>query len=310
MCQKRLSILICSINRRKELFNRLMYRLTPQMDKHVEVLFETDDGQQTIGAKRNKLIRRSSGDYLAFVDDDDLVSFDYVSKILEAVESSPDCCGIEGIITFRGENDALFCHSIKYQNWSSKDGVYYRSPNHLNPVSRKIAKKVKFPFKNNREDRSYADAIYPFLKTEVYIEEPIYFYLCEKGSGLRSKGPYEKNKMTVNGDFDIRAKLSITNLNGSAAGVTIDDSVFGFEGGKSRSMFVEGDVFKGVSIKYPTIKYIREGRPFYFRIIRKGKDMSFHINNNHMLSVKYGKDKVNIAFRQMRSNMKVLKVDS
>jgi len=272
-------------------------------------LVETDNGQQTIGAKRNKLVRKSSGDYISFIDDDDLVSFDYISKILEAVESNPDCCGIEGIVTFHGDNPTLFCHSVKYQNWSDKNGVYYRSPNHLNPVSRKIAKKVKFPFKNNREDRAYANDIYPFLKTEVYIEEPIYFYLCEKGGGLKKSGPYEKNKITVNGDFEVRAKLSITNLKGSAAGVTIDNSVFGFEGGKSRSMFVEGDVFKGISIKYPTVKYIRDGKPFYFRIVRKGKDMSFYINNNHMLSVQYKKEKVNIAFRQMRSNMKVLKVE-
>jgi len=41
----------------------------------------------TIGAKRNQLLHRAKGDYVAFVDDDDLVSSDYVNKVLSAVST-------------------------------------------------------------------------------------------------------------------------------------------------------------------------------------------------------------------------------
>jgi glycosyltransferase involved in cell wall biosynthesis len=152
--------------------------LDPQITEEVEVIVNIDDGQLSIGDKRNALLEMATGDYIAFVDDDDMVRTNYVRCILEAIQQNPDCVGIEGVITFNGnmQQGRKFIHSLQYRSWFEKDGVYYRNPNHLSPVKREHALKVKFPSKNHGEDHDYSTALLPFLNTEVYIKGPIYHY--------------------------------------------------------------------------------------------------------------------------------------
>ena len=178
---KKLSILICSLASRADKLQRLMNVLQPQINDSVELLVKTDNGEMPIGKKRNLLLEEASGAYIAFVDDDDLVSEDYVKKILEALESNPDCCGIQGIITFQGQGPRMFIHSLKYKEWFEQNNIYYRCPNHLNPVKREIALQVKFPETNFGEDKDYSTRLFPFLKEERFISGVVYHYLYEKG---------------------------------------------------------------------------------------------------------------------------------
>lgn len=178
---KKLSILICSMSSRVDKLNKLMNVLSPQVNDDVEILIKTDDGEIQIGKKRNLLLEEASGDYVCFVDDDDLVSTDYVSKILEATKNNPDCCGLQGIITFQGQCPRMFIHSLQYKEWFEKNNIYYRCPNHLNPIKREIALKVKFPESNFGEDKDFSVRVLPLLKTESFISGVIYHYLYEKG---------------------------------------------------------------------------------------------------------------------------------
>lgn len=172
-----LSILICSLTSRHKTLNELVVELKRQKTDRVEILAEIDGGQITTGAKRNLLLERAQGDYIAFVDDDDMVSEDYVEKILKAIETRPDCCGIEGIITFEKRQESrLFIHSLQHKEWFEMDKVYYRCPNHLSPVKRELALQTGFPDKTIGEDRDYSLRLLSLLKTEVYIDGPIYFY--------------------------------------------------------------------------------------------------------------------------------------
>ncbi len=175
---KRLSILICSIEERKNFLDKLLSVLMDQLVDELEILVETDNREMTTGAKRNILLERATGDYIAFVDDDDMVSDDYVSKILKAIESNPDCCGMEGL-TFREntEKGQKFIHSIKYDEWFRIGNIFLRCPNHLNPVKRELALQVKFPDQCYREDYDYSKRLRPLLKTETIVEGPIYYYL-------------------------------------------------------------------------------------------------------------------------------------
>lgn len=184
---KKLSILICSIKSREKLLQNLIEKLEKQITDDVEILVEVDNGKITTGAKRNILLGRARGDYITFVDDDDSVSDDYVSKILGAIKTSPDCCGIEGEITHmkkvgRGRHAIRkrfvqkFIHSIQYDKWFEHNGVYYRCPNHLNPVRREIALQIMFLEKNRGEDKDFSMRLKPFLKVEEYINGVIYFY--------------------------------------------------------------------------------------------------------------------------------------
>lgn len=175
----KLSILICSLHKRKPFLDRLLKVLCPQVEKYsdVNVIINKDNGELIIGDKRNKLLEEAkSSEFLCFIDDDDLIADSYVDDIVKALETKPDCVGMEGIITVNNRNPKKFTHSIKYNSWHEKDGVYYRSPNHLNPIKTELALQIKFPSINSGEDQDFSNRILPLLKTEVYIDSPIYFY--------------------------------------------------------------------------------------------------------------------------------------
>lgn len=174
------SILICTINERKHLLSTLLQELNKQKADDVEILVNIDNGQKSIGRKRNELLLQARGKYISFIDDDDKVSEDYIQLILEAAKLNPDCVGIEGLITFSLKNiTRKFVHSIRYDKWFTKDNIYCRCPNHLSPVKRELALKVMFPEKNFGEDKEYSLKLFPLLRSEVYILSPIYYYLTK-----------------------------------------------------------------------------------------------------------------------------------
>jgi glycosyltransferase involved in cell wall biosynthesis len=133
----------------------------------------------TTGFKRNELLRQARGEYIAYIDDDDIVSIDYIKKILLASENDSDCIGMVGILRRLGRVDWTFRHSITVDRWckDKEKKIYFRTPNHLNPVKRRIADIVGFKSITIGEDRDYSDRLRPMLKTETFIEGPIYFYL-------------------------------------------------------------------------------------------------------------------------------------
>jgi len=173
---KKLSILTATLTKRSLVFHNLARILNAQSNNSVEMLANIDDGEKTIGAKRNELLNAAQGDYIVFVDDDDMVSPYFISSILEAIKDQPDCVGIEGIITQKHLGSRKFIHSIKYKEWYEENNIYYRCPNHLNPVKREIALKVGFPDLSYQEDKDYSLRLKEELVTEVYITDPIYFY--------------------------------------------------------------------------------------------------------------------------------------
>lgn len=177
----KLSILICSLTKRKALLERLLSTLCPQVNKYekdIEVLIREDNGQIPIGQKRNQLISEAKGQFICFIDDDDLVSDDYIEQIMNALKGDPDVVGIIGVMTTNGRNCKTFIHSLQYDHWFEKDGIYYRNNNHLNPVKIEYARQCRFPEINKGEDHDYSKQLYELLKgkKEIYIDNPIYFY--------------------------------------------------------------------------------------------------------------------------------------
>lgn len=178
------SILICTLEKRKQSFEFIYNKLQQQihqngLDDKVELLYFSDMGENTVGFKRNALLQQSKGCYVNFMDDDDDVADNYISMIHEKLKLNPDCVNLIGIITTNGKNPKKFIHSINYHSWFEKDGIYYRPPNHLNPIKRSIAIQFLFPEKNYGEDAVWSMAIAKsgLLQKEEWIDTPYYFYL-------------------------------------------------------------------------------------------------------------------------------------
>jgi len=159
-------------------FNQLHAHLKRQQTPEVQILIEEDNGEMSIGEKRNKLLKMAKGDYVCFIDDDDWVDADYVSLILEAVETDPDCVGIIGIMSTNGNNQRRFEHSTQYVNYFTLNHIYCRPPNHLNPIRRTIAQLFQFKEINMGEDTDWAMRICRSqkIRSQVKIHKPIYHY--------------------------------------------------------------------------------------------------------------------------------------
>jgi hypothetical protein len=170
-----LSILIPTVPERKGLLADLVTHLRAQ-GGNVEIL--TDNGPEVVGVKRNRLLSRAKGKGVAFVDDDDWVVHNYIALLLEGIEMGVDCCSLTGEITTNGLNPRKFIHSIQYDSYFEKEGVYYRPPNHLNCIKAEIAKQFLFPETNCGEDTDWAMQIAQAkaLRTEHRIDQTIYYY--------------------------------------------------------------------------------------------------------------------------------------
>jgi glycosyltransferase involved in cell wall biosynthesis len=173
----KLSILIATMPSRQAQFNCLMGNLYTQTEYLPEVEILSDASMEyNIGVKRNKLLSLAKGQYVVFCDDDDRVSGNYVSAILKAIETKPDCVGISGHITFNGYNRKQWHISKEYKGWFERKEIYYRTSNHISPVRRELALQAGFPEIAFGEDYEYSMRLLPFLKTEVIIPENLYFY--------------------------------------------------------------------------------------------------------------------------------------
>jgi hypothetical protein len=180
-----LSILIPTVIQRAQAFDELWFELTTQRDNNpdVELLFDQDNKEVSIGAKRQRLLERAQGEYVVYVDDDDKVYKHFTSATLKALESKPDCVGYVIDMTTDGRNPQTCIHSLQYPEWSngpvmtpSYGMAYHRNVTHRNPVKRSIGLQVGFPDLRFGEDKVYSDGVTALCKTEVFIPEPIFHY--------------------------------------------------------------------------------------------------------------------------------------
>lgn len=177
------SILICTLEERSAQFETLFNKLQNQIEMNslkneIEILAFKDNREYSVGYKRNYLMNSSKGKYICFIDDDDDISDDYIPMIYQKLLSDPDCVELQGIITFAGKCPKKFIHSTQYHSYFQQDNIFYRPPNHLNPMRRGIAIQFNFPEKNYGEDTDWAMQICKseLLKKEACVDQPYYFY--------------------------------------------------------------------------------------------------------------------------------------
>lgn len=179
------SILILTMHQRAAMLERLLAVLMPQVDglSNVEVLVSSFNPQLPVGENREQMRLRSMGSYLNFIDDDDLITDDYVAEILPRLDGV-DYVGFNIEQTFVGATQpgCIERHSLRYNGvYSDGSGAYdshYRDISHLNPMRRELALRVAmtgWP----AEDSRWAEELRALraVKTEHYIDRVLYHYL-------------------------------------------------------------------------------------------------------------------------------------
>lgn len=142
----------------------------------VEVLFEEDDKEISIGAKRQKLLERATAEYIVFFDSDDVPKPNYINEIMKALESKPDCVGFKIDMTTNGVARQTCIHSLSNSEWYSDGDIHYRNCTHFNPVKKSIALQVGFEDLRYGEDKIYSDKISKLCKHEVFIDNFLFDY--------------------------------------------------------------------------------------------------------------------------------------
>lgn len=189
------SVLICTLPERHAIFKRVYDELCKQKETtiiRVEILFDSRDKSVSVGQKRNDLLSRCSGRYCCFVDDDDMVSSDYLKIYEKAFQVSPlpDCVSLHGMLYINGVEERPFYHSLKYTSWNEDEKGYYRYPNHLNLIKTWIAQSAGFPnSKSYGEDHDFSRRLQEqgFLQTEYEYTEGIqymYYYVPNSATNV------------------------------------------------------------------------------------------------------------------------------
>ena len=172
-----LSILICSLTERRNIFlDRLLDKLEHQVkDKNVELLVFSDNAKRSIGQKRNDAIKMANGKYTCFIDDDDLVSDDYVDLILKEIRDwSPDVIVFDALITFDEQRPKLVKYGREF-DYCEKEEAYYRHPNHL-MVHKRSNITEWFKDIKTGEDDEWASRMLDRIVTQSRIEKVLYYY--------------------------------------------------------------------------------------------------------------------------------------
>ena len=174
-----LSILTPGVPKRLLQIAELCEELQNQIvEQSVEHLVLIDNKRRTVGEKRDALLRAARGRYVAFVDDDDLVSPNYVARLLEASRSNPDVITFRQRVEYndlRGEVEFRLGHHNEAFN--PHGGITRRNAWHVCAWRRKLAILSAFPAINYGEDWAFSAKLcaLPNLREE-HIAEVLHTY--------------------------------------------------------------------------------------------------------------------------------------
>ena len=177
----RLSLLVCGLASRLNLRTTLLAELERQRlavaPLAAEVRVLTDEGQMILGDKRNQMVRESTGEYVAFIDDDDWIAPDYLECILRLLYCQPDVVTFPVEVTLDDGPPKPCYYSIRFPDQGECETHYWRWPNHLCVIRRELVLKHPFPSIRFGEDTEFAKLIRPALKNQLtFAHHPLYYY--------------------------------------------------------------------------------------------------------------------------------------
>jgi hypothetical protein len=180
-----LTICIPTLETRRATFERVVAQLdVDAWGGAVELIYERDNFESTLGDKLNRLFAAAKGHYICQVDDDDEVAPDYVERILYAILTNPtvDAVTFKLIVEHDNGTSLIVNHAIPTPERPVRrfyPGEYLNPIYHICPAKAEIVKSHKFPSQNRLHDDS-PDLIHILaedVKTSVSAsDDPIYFY--------------------------------------------------------------------------------------------------------------------------------------
>lgn len=190
-----LSILILSLVERTEKYLLPLLRTLQHqcvgVENKVEILVETDNRWRSIGRKRNEILRLAQGDFITYVDDDDMVSHDYIESILGVIRkeeeehrSAPDCIVFDvwvkgyDILNMQSPHGSLCRYGLEFEHQNLPDGTFLRKPNCRMVYKRSMALLVPFVDVNCGEDDVWGQTMARHipLTSQLRIHKILYFY--------------------------------------------------------------------------------------------------------------------------------------
>lgn len=178
----RWSICIITVPERKKDLTRLFAVLERQIgDLDIELCVNYQDG--SLGEKRQWCIDNTNGEYVSFVDDDDLVAPDFVQTIYPLLDGV-DYVGFQVQLYVDGAKQKPTYHSLRYNSWVEDESGFYRNVSHLNPIRREVALQARFDG-GPGEDYRWALQVKP--QAEHYIDRPMYFYFFANNYSLSKR---------------------------------------------------------------------------------------------------------------------------
>lgn len=143
------------------------------------VIVKTDkynNGGPTIGAKRSVGLRKSTGKYVCWLDDDDDIAPDYVETILRLAQSDADVLTFNNISRF----DSFWCVvqmslHIAYDD-QVEPGFVWRRPYHVCAFKRELIEDLQFPDANWDEDTGFIGEALKRCKTQARSNRILHEY--------------------------------------------------------------------------------------------------------------------------------------
>jgi len=125
-------------------------------------------------------IKNAQGEYVGFLDDDDMVSNDYVESLTKAMTETPaDVITFDQHCTVNGEEFAVnFKVGNPHEPFVPGSGIpmIKRPPYHMCFWHSKIAKNIQFRQSSYGEDLDWISRMLPYVTSETHIDKMLHYY--------------------------------------------------------------------------------------------------------------------------------------
>lgn len=175
----RWTIGVVTVPARRELCKRLLAQIEPQIEPYndIELLVLEDNRKRELGPKLQAVVDIAQGEYVSFLDDDDLISDDYVESFYPFLDGV-DAVGFTGQVSVEGGPWRNVSYSKDY-GWEENSGGFLRPHQHLSPIKTDIVRQVRWDAMGHygcdfRWSKTMRES--GLIRTENVVEDKVLYY--------------------------------------------------------------------------------------------------------------------------------------